>query len=327
MMVLVLVSVLSVAAGLALGLLGGGGSILAVPILVYAGGLDTRTAIPTSLLVVGVSSAVAALAHGLRGGVDVRAGVTLGVASMVGAFAGARVGQHLPSALLLAGFTAVMIVTAIAMMRRRTEEEPSRAAAAWPKTTAVGLGVGLLTGLVGAGGGFIIVPALTLLCGISMRRAVGTSLLVIAMNSIAGFAGALGQVELNVALTVAATIAVATGSLVGVVAASRITPSTLRRAFAWLVLAMSLFMVVKQLPSDILERGRAALPYFAAIFVGAGAVGLVFLRLRFAGHWPFRSNVAIASATPGHLPPSSPRSAPDSAAFHEPFRHVSGSRR
>ncbi len=289
MMLVAIVSALCLVAGLTLGLLGGGGSILAVPILVYAGGLETRAAIATSLLVVGVSSAIAALAHGVRGGVDVRAGLMLGVASMVGAYAGGRLGQHLPSAALLAAFTAVMFVTALAMMRRRPEPEEGRPAASWIKISMVGLGVGLLTGLVGAGGGFIVVPALTLLCGITIRRAVGTSLFVIAMNSVAGFAGSASGVSIDPVLATAATVAAASGSLVGVAISARLAAQTLRGAFAWLVLGMSLFMAVKQLPADALSRAREAAPYILVALVGAALAGATCLLVRLRRSAPLRA--------------------------------------
>ena len=253
MSTLILVAVLSVVAGVTLGLLGGGGSILAVPILVFAGGLEPRSAIATSLLMVGVSSGVAAALHRSRGGVDVRAGLTLGLASMLGAYAGGRAGQHFPAAWLLAAFTVVMVITAIAMMRpRHAADDAPSAPASWMKTSAVGLAVGALTGLVGAGGGFVIVPALVLLCGLPMRRAVGTSLLVIAMNSVAGFAGTAHIDALEPTMVASATAAATLGSVVGVLSSAHIPAVILRKGFAWFVLAMSIFMVMKQLPSGLL---------------------------------------------------------------------------
>ena len=242
-----LVVALSVLIGGSLGLLGGGGSILAVPVLVYTAGLAPRDAIATSLLMVGTTSLVAMGARARAGHVDVRTGVLFGLTSMVGAFGGGRLAHALPERLLFGGFTAMMLVTAVAMMRRRGR---ARAGAARGlsslRAAALGVGVGALTGLVGAGGGFVIVPALTLLAGLSMETAVGTSLLVIAMNSAAGFAGAVGHASVPWLLALAATGAAVAGSLVGVALARRLEPASLRRGFAWFVLVMGVVMAAKQ---------------------------------------------------------------------------------
>ncbi len=277
MSTLLLVATLCLVAGAALGLLGGGGSILAVPVLVFAGGLEPRSAIATSLLVVGVSSAVAAGAHGARGRVDVRAGLTLGLASMLGAYAGGRVGQLVPSTVLLAAFTAVMAVTALAMMRRRAEPTAGLPPASWIRTAAVGLAVGALTGLVGAGGGFIIVPALVLLCGLPMRRAIGTSLLVISLNSVAGFAGAASSTPIDLTLAAAATAAATLGSLAGVLASARVPVGMLRVGFAWLVLAISFFMILQQLPAGVFQGLKASASHLIAGLVGAALVAVAWL--------------------------------------------------
>ena len=162
---MLLAIVLSVAIGVSLGLLGGGGSILTVPILVYVVGLETKSAIATSLFVVGATSLSAMVAHARAGRVRWRVGVSFGAASMVGAFAGGRLAHLLPSALLLAGFTGIMVVTGALMLRRR-KDTPVSSAAPFARTTAVGVLVGALTGVVGAGGGFVVVPALAMLCGL-----------------------------------------------------------------------------------------------------------------------------------------------------------------
>jgi len=274
---LLLVAALCLVAGVALGLLGGGGSILAVPVLVFAGGLEPRSAIATSLLVVGVSSAVAAGAHAARGRVDVRAGLTLGLASMLGAYAGGRVGQLVPSTILLAAFTVVMAVTALAMMRRRAASTASRPPASWIRTAAVGLAVGALTGLVGAGGGFVIVPALVLLCGLPMRRAIGTSLFVISLNSVAGFAGAASSTPIDLPMAAAATAAATLGSLAGVLTSARVPVGVLRNGFAWLVLAVSFFMTLQQLPAGVVARLQASASHLIAGLVGAALVAVAWL--------------------------------------------------
>ena len=252
---------LSVLIGVSLGLLGGGGSILTVPILVYAAGLDPKDGIATSLLVVGVTSVSAMLVHARGGRVAWRVGLLFGVASMIGAYGGGRLAHVLPAKLLLACFTLMMFVTALAMMRRRRECAPAEATAlsgaAFVRAAPIGVAIGLLTGVVGAGGGFVIVPALVLFSGLPMRTAVGTSLLVIAMNSFAGFAGTLSHASIHWSLAVAVTAASVVGSLVGAAMAGRVKPESLRSGFAWLVLAMALFMTFKQLPASVISMPPA----------------------------------------------------------------------
>jgi uncharacterized membrane protein YfcA len=208
---MILTLALSVLIGVSLGLLGGGGSILTVPILVYAAGLDPKDGIATSLLVVGVTSASAMLFHARGGRVAWRVGLLFGVASMIGAYGGGRLAHVLPAKLLLASFTLMMFVTALAMMRRRRDGAPAEVTAltgaALARAAPIGVAIGLLTGIVGAGGGFVIVPALVLLSKLPMRTAVGTSLLVIAMNSFAGFAGTLSHASIHWSLAVAVTAA------------------------------------------------------------------------------------------------------------------------
>jgi len=252
---IVLALVLAVLIGVSLGLLGGGGSILTVPILVYVVGLQPRDGIATSLLVVGVTSGAAMLSHARAGRVEVRTGLLFGVASMAGAYAGGRLAHFLPAKTLLIAFTAMMFVTALAMMRRRAEATETGAprtlrGAALARASVLGVGIGLLTGVIGAGGGFVIVPALVLLCGLPMRSAVGTSLLVIAMNSFAGFAGALAHATIPWTLALAITGASVLGSFGGTALAGRARPQSLRAGFAWFVLGMAVWMASKQVPAS-----------------------------------------------------------------------------
>jgi hypothetical protein len=245
-MSLVLGIVLSLLIGLSLGLLGGGGSILTVPILVYVLHLEPKPAIATSLVVVGLTSAAAMVPHARAGRVDVRIGATFGVASMAGAFAGGRLAHFLPSKGLLLAFAVMMLVTGLAMMRGRKEAAAEPKGTAWGRVLAIGVAVGLLTGVIGAGGGFVIVPALALLCGLPMPRAVATSLFVIAINSLAGFAGYIGTVQIDFRLAAVVTGVAIVGSVLGATLAGRVKQATLRRSFAWLVLGMSLFMFVRE---------------------------------------------------------------------------------
>lgn len=179
----------------------------------------------------------------------VREGALFGASSMVGAYLGGRLSSHLPPALMVLGFGAMMLVTAAAMMRGRRAPAANRAGPpSLAQSAAQGLGVGALTGVVGAGGGFVVVPALVLLGGLTMPEAVGTSLLVIAMNSAAGLAGHLAHTHLpwGVALPVAG--AAVLGSVVGSRLAGAIAPDTLRRGFSWFVVVMAVFVLGQEVP-------------------------------------------------------------------------------
>ncbi len=231
--------------GVALGMLGGGGSILTVPVFTYVAGLDPKVAIASSLPVIAVISAVGAFGHWRAGHVQVRTALVFGVLTMLGGFTGARLAVLLSGRLQLLIFAAIMLVAAVSMLRAGRE----RAADAEPVSLKfgtllpLGLGVGALTGLVGVGGGFLIVPALTQLGGLPMHRAVGTSLLVIALNSFAGTLGYLGQVALPFPLLIPFTALAVGGILIGSVAARRVPHAALRRAFAVLLLLVAAFIL------------------------------------------------------------------------------------
>ncbi len=241
--------VLAVAVGVALGLLGGGGSILTVPILLYVFRLPPDQAIASSLLVVGTTSALSLVPHARAGRVRWRAGALFGIASMAGAFVGGRASAHLSPDVLVVAFGAAMLVTAVAMMRpRRASADPSSAALPLGALAPLGVVVGALTGLVGAGGGFLVVPALVLVARMPMTVAVGTSLLVIAMNGLAGFAGHLGGVSIPWGVALPVVAAAALGSVVGSRLAGSVSPDALRRGFAWLVLVMAELLLLRELP-------------------------------------------------------------------------------
>jgi len=207
--------------GLLLGILGGGGSILTVPALVYGAGIGPKTAIAMSLAVVGVTSAVGGVWQWKQGKVQSPVALLLLAAVMVAAAMG-----------MLRGSAA----TAAAEARRDASERPVLLG-------ITGVAVGVMTGIVGIGGGFLIVPALTLLGGLSMADAVGTSLVIIAMNSAAGFVGTLG----HVAVPWQATAVVIIGAVVGIAAGTRIggrlSAAQLQRGFAAFLLAAAAFIV------------------------------------------------------------------------------------
>ncbi|MGI5271162.1 sulfite exporter TauE/SafE family protein [Nonomuraea sp. CA-218870] len=265
----------AVVIGLTLGLFGGGGSILTVPVLTYLAGVPAKQAIAISLFVVAVTSAVSAVGHARAGRIRWRTGLVFGAAGMAGAYGGGLIGPHLPEALLMGGFAAMMLATAVAMIGDRRASRPTSepGESRVPRVIAEGVVVGLVTGLVGAGGGFLVVPALVLLGGLPMGAAVATSLVVIAMKSLAGLAGYLQSTAIDWSLALPVTAAAVVGGLAGGALAGRIDADRLRKAFGWFVLAMGGFVLVQQLPPG-LPGGWSALPACAALAVAALGLAL-----------------------------------------------------
>ncbi|GGU99284.1 UPF0721 transmembrane protein [Actinomadura cremea] len=233
--------------GVLLGLLGGGGSILAVPALVYGAGLPLDAAIPASLLVVGISSVTAALPRVRAREVRWRVAGVVGGAGAVTAVGGAALGRLLPDQAIMLGFAALMVAAGARMLAG--DAPPGGACALpgggvdWraclPRSLAAGTVVGVLTGLFGVGGGFLVVPALVLGLGLPMAAAVGTSLVVVAANAAAGFAVHAGNAALDPLVVGGFTIAAVAGSLAAARFARRVNADRLRRAFAVLVFAVA----------------------------------------------------------------------------------------
>ncbi len=271
---LVITVVLAVVVGLTLGLLGGGGSILTVPLLNYVAGMDPKEAIAASLFVVGVTSAMSTLLHARSGNVQWRTGLIFGAASMAGAFLGGLIGGRIPSVILMVAFALMMIATAAAMLlgKKNTAGAKEKKTLPLGKILLEGLVVGLVTGLVGAGGGFLVVPALALLGGLRMSVAVGTSLLVITMKSFAGLAGYMTTVSLDWPVVLAVTAAALVGALLGARLTSVVPEQALRKGFGVFVLVMGVFVLFQELPSP---WGQAILGGAAAAAVGAGICALV----------------------------------------------------
>lgn len=237
---------LALAIGLSLGLLGGGGSILTVPIFVYVLGFGAKEAIAMSLAVVGATSLFGAAGHWRAGNVNLRVALIFGAIAMAGTYLGARLAVFFSGAAQLALFAVVMLVAAAFMFRGRRPAAVTETRPGGAEVTAMPLGlialegiaVGVLTGLVGVGGGFLIVPALVLLGKVPMKEAVGTSLLVIAMKSAAGFVGYLGQVEVAWGFMGVFTAVAIVGILVGTYLVRFVPQHTLQRAFAVFLVLM-----------------------------------------------------------------------------------------
>lgn len=246
------VAALGLLIGVLLGLLGAGGSILAVPALVYAAGQPLSTAVPTALLVVAVSATAGALPRIRAGQVQWRIAGVVGAAGIPATFAGTAVNRALAPGLVLIGFAVVMTVAAVRMLREQPEPGGDCAVPGggvdWrgclPKAIGSGIAVGLLTGLFGVGGGFLIVPALALLLGLPMPVAVGTSLVVVVVNSVAGFAAHLGGAHLDYGLAAVFTAAAVVGSVGAARLASRLPADRLRHGFGYLVLTVAAVVLV-----------------------------------------------------------------------------------
>jgi uncharacterized protein len=239
---------LAVLIGVALGMLGGGGSILTVPVFVYVMGFDPKAAIAMSLPVVGTTSLVGALGHWGAGNLDRRAVAVFGPLAMVGAVGGARLATRVSGTFQLVLLGVVMLAAGVLMLRDRgpAEDTPTPPTGGWPRHAILavsGLGVGILTGLVGVGGGFLIVPALVLLAGVPMRRAIGTSLLVISLSTMTALAAHHGQARIAWRVVALFTALAVVGTLVGTRAGRRVPARQLRRAFGVLVLALAAFLL------------------------------------------------------------------------------------
>ncbi len=243
--------------GISLGLIGGGGSVLALPILVYVMGIPPKSAIAMTLVIVGTVSLLGVIPHWRAKNVDFKTAFIFGSATMVGAFAGAKIAT-LPvvtETFQMMLFAVMMLVAAVFMIRRSSKSvaandkravHPSpvgKYSLLWLMTE--GLGVGVLTGLVGVGGGFAIVPALVLLGNVPMKQAIGTSLLIIVFNSVAGFLGYLGHVSLDWNLMLSFIIAASIGTIFGAYLAEFVPASRLQKSFGYFLLAVAALVLVQ----------------------------------------------------------------------------------
>ena len=260
-MTLVIGYLLAGCIGLSLGLIGGGGSILAVPILIYVMGVTPKAAIAMSLIIVGLVSLIGAIPHWLQGNVNLKTAAMFAPAAMVGAYLGARLAAFpfITETFQLICFGLVMVIASVLMIRKggKSSKNPeiisskkfdslSPHQSHWLEIPLEGLGVGILTGFVGVGGGFAIIPALVLLGGIPMKEAIGTSLLIITFKSATGFMGYLSQVELDWNLVISFTIAASLGTFIGAYVTRFIDAKNLQKGFGYFVLAVAVFVLIKR---------------------------------------------------------------------------------
>ncbi len=231
--------------GIVLGLFGSGGSIIAMPALMYLLDVEAKSAIAMSMGIVAVTATISGWDNWRRGNVDLKVAMWFGLFGVIGTYGGARLGVYTPVQVQLTLFALVMYAAAWKMLQPKKQPASSTGHGWWPAIArkmrviaahmghiaAHGVGVGILTGLVGVGGGFLIVPALVLLSGIPMKLAIGTSLVIVAAKSYAGFAGYVGAVPVDWTTMAAFTTVTVAGSFVGTRIAHRFSQETLKRSF------------------------------------------------------------------------------------------------
>jgi uncharacterized membrane protein YfcA len=249
--------------GIFLGLIGGGGSILTIPVLVYLFGIPPSLATGYSLFIVGCSSLAGAWKNYRRNNINLRAAFYFGITSIItvllirklllpiipeqlfrlGSF---YVTKSLATMVL---FAVIMIIAALHMIRKENlpSETSKHPNILLTKALVRGVEVGILTGLLGAGGGFIIIPVLIFSFHLSMKKAIGTSLLIIAMNALSGFASDLFHQEFNWALLIPVTVIAITGTFIGRKLGEKVPGEKLKRGFGWFVLIMGIYIIIHEI--------------------------------------------------------------------------------
>jgi len=249
--------------GLSLGLLGSGGSMLTVPVLVYVLGHTDKQAITASLAIVGSIALVGALPYARRRQIDWRNVLYFGIPGMLGAYLGAIASKPIPGSVLLSIFALIMLLASYMILRKPAlNQEATRQRRAIWKIMLDGLIVGAITGLVGVGGGFLIVPALILFGGLPAQFAVGTSLAIIAMNSASGFYKRLDAVvhepwSIDWSVIGLFIIVGVAGSFAGQFIGSKINQRSFHRLFGWFLIVMALYILGREL---ILKRSAPESP-------------------------------------------------------------------
>lgn len=257
--------ILAILVGVSLGLIGSGGSILTVPILVYIMGVEPVMATAYSLFIVGATALVGGIQSARQGTVDFKTVLIFGIPSILAVYATrAFIVPFIPEhvftlfgfevtkpILLMILFAVVMVAASITMIKPQKKEEKAEETALkynYPMILMEGTVVGVLTGLVGAGGGFLIIPALVLLAKMPMKKAVGTSLFIIATKSLIGFTGDLkGGETIDWTLLAIFTLAAVIGIFIGIILSKKIPGAKLKTAFGWFVLVMGIYIIIKEL--------------------------------------------------------------------------------
>ena len=251
--------------GISLGLIGGGGSILTVPVLVYLFGIEPILATAYSLFIVGTTSLIGTVPKFKQGMINMKTAIIFGIPSIVAVFttrkfivpAIPRVVFNLgefevtKSLLMMMLFAVLMVIASISMIRSKEEVNEDEKIVSqqkfnYPLILVEGIVVGVLTGLVGAGGGFLIIPALVILSKLPMKQAVGTSLLIIAAKSLIGFTGDLSHFVMDWKLLIIVTLIAVAGILLGDLMNKKISSEKLKKGFGWFVLVMGIYIIIKE---------------------------------------------------------------------------------
>lgn len=250
--------------GISLGLIGGGGSILTVPVMVYLFGVQPLLATSYSLFIVGSTSLVGAFNNFRKGLVNIKAVLLFGVSSVATIFLTRKyLVPAIPKNIVTIGhvnitealltmilFAVLMLIASISMIRNRTitvkEEAECRECVRFGKLVVYGVVIGLVTGLLGAGGGFLLIPVLVLLLKLPMKKAIGTSLMIIALNSLIGFTGDLGHFLIDWSFLFKITAIAVTGIFIGGALNKKIAGDKLKKGFGWFVLVMGIYIIVKE---------------------------------------------------------------------------------
>jgi uncharacterized protein len=250
--------------GISLGLIGGGGSILTVPVLVYLFGVSPVLATAYSLFIVGATSLVGSFPKYKAGEINLKTALIFGIPSIVAVYATrAFIVPAIPNNIFTIGsltvtkplmmmilFAILMVFASVSMIRSKPKpqvEEAEEQKFNYPMILLEGAVVGMLTGLVGAGGGFLIIPALVLLSKLPMKQAIGTSLLIIAAKSLIGFTGDLGNAEMDWTLLLSVTGLAIVGIFIGNTMSKKVSPDGLKKGFGWFVLFMGIYIIIKEL--------------------------------------------------------------------------------
>lgn len=254
----------SLVIGISLGLIGGGGSILTVPVLVYLFRVQPVVATAYSLFIVGSTSLVGSFPKYKGGEINLKTAIIFGIPSITAVYATrAFIVPAIPtevfyigsfvvtkSLLMMLLFAVLMVFASVSMIRDKKKpvsDEKEEQKFNYPLILVEGVVVGMLTGLVGAGGGFLIIPALVLLSKLPMKQAVGTSLLIIAAKSLIGFTGDLGKAEMNWTLLMSVTGLAIAGIFIGNILSKKVSADSLKKGFGWFVLVMGIYIIVKEL--------------------------------------------------------------------------------
>jgi uncharacterized membrane protein YfcA len=243
--------------GISLGLLGAGGAAIAVPVLVYVVGLEPHAAVTASILLVGGVSAFGTLLNHRRHTVRWGAVLSFAPSGIAGAWIGSKLSYLLSGRALLLLFSTLLLVSAVRILRTAGEPEDPRQRG-WAVIVAAGFAIGVLTGVLGVGGGFVIVPALLFFAGLNMHEAVGTSLAIITCNSAAALAGHLEHSRPPLEVLAVMLAAAALGMAAGTAFSHRTDPKQLKRWFAYLLFALAGWMIVRNIPGCAPTRVGAA---------------------------------------------------------------------